>query len=1048
MRIFIASSSDLENERKDLKILCYDNNCQPILWEDLDQSITTVDFQERINKDELTNSDIVIFMVKSRLGQYTQEEFEESYKLLGTVINKIYVYFFKINKNDIDKRELYKILNLQNFLDEEKKVYKEIEDFKDLENHFLKQKQFFTTNENKRKEEVKKSLTVPVKINSIAKIAILYCCPINSNYNNYLSLDKILKYFEKYNASFKFLTLNYDNLYSLNDFDSIFIFTLTDNNSIIIEDEYLTPLNLKFTELDNLIADYENKFFHIFSLSCNTNTFISKYFNIVAFSDDHTKEFNAFMHKYYNKKLKKGKTSIDKNITPTPSEFNISTDLKSFVGRETDLRNIIRDILDIEGTNILYTVLGSGGIGKTTLVKKIVNDLSRRGKFSDGFSFIDCQHLKDLLDIEQRIKIVFEMTNALDFKEQLAYIKNKDRLIVLDNFETLLHLKEEIEIENIKKFLLFITNYASIIITSREKLNEDYERVYPLSHLTLDEAEILYLSINTLKIADTDRKYFRDDILDSFLNRNPLAIKLVANLRLNIIDLGAELSKDFFITTGKSEEDSIKNIFHHESDIHIEKSKSLFYSISLSFEKLVEKHKLVIELLSLFPDGIDKKNFIAFYNSEQQKHSSHKIDYTDINKLEDKTLLIVNNEFIKLQSIIGRFAEYKFSQYLDSEKIEFYTLALNYNDFLMYKKIQEKSKINYSLAVNLFIKNKNNFIKSFDYLNELEMTKEIAEYIHLVIHYLSANTTHDEKVLKSIEKLIQSNKKESCTKLIKACYYELLYFYGFFEKSFSKIEKDYPFDSLFDMDLTNNKIHRKIFRNITNVYEMEGCEYQITEKTFPNINGTASIFMWTNLFHIGEYKLTKELYLKKGFSKSTMEYANFDFELNFNILDLDSLLKYRNGLDKNQLLEYLQTSYIVIKNNNNDLSIEDIENLVVSNSFTDGLKVLMLAIKDKENTSKKKFEYAIDRLYHIRYYHVEAILFYSKYLKEMKDFDYNKWYQKGKELAVQYQYRFLLHQFINLENDTTEEYDEKKYLLASNIDYSDLTKKYNIKINK
>ena len=75
-RVFIASSSDLKEEREKLKTLLYDEGFEPVLWEDIDHSITVEKFQDRINNDHLTTSDVVIFMVKSRLGKYTIEEFE------------------------------------------------------------------------------------------------------------------------------------------------------------------------------------------------------------------------------------------------------------------------------------------------------------------------------------------------------------------------------------------------------------------------------------------------------------------------------------------------------------------------------------------------------------------------------------------------------------------------------------------------------------------------------------------------------------------------------------------------------------------------------------------------------------------------------------------------------------------------------------------------------------------------------------------------------------------------------------------------------------
>jgi len=68
MRIFIASSNDLAQERKDFRLFLYDEGFSPIVWDTIDHSITQEKFQDRINEDHLTTSDIVIFMVKSKLG--------------------------------------------------------------------------------------------------------------------------------------------------------------------------------------------------------------------------------------------------------------------------------------------------------------------------------------------------------------------------------------------------------------------------------------------------------------------------------------------------------------------------------------------------------------------------------------------------------------------------------------------------------------------------------------------------------------------------------------------------------------------------------------------------------------------------------------------------------------------------------------------------------------------------------------------------------------------------------------------------------------------
>ena len=139
-KVFVASSGDLFNERRDLKLLLYDMGVKPILWESSDQSITQKEFQDRLNK-ELGSSHIVIFMVKTRFGKYTKEEFDFAYKRLGRDISKIYVYFFEQNMYKIDKEQRDNIFSFREQIESMKSIYKDVKDFQELENEILKQKE-------------------------------------------------------------------------------------------------------------------------------------------------------------------------------------------------------------------------------------------------------------------------------------------------------------------------------------------------------------------------------------------------------------------------------------------------------------------------------------------------------------------------------------------------------------------------------------------------------------------------------------------------------------------------------------------------------------------------------------------------------------------------------------------------------------------------------------------------------------------------------------------------------------------------------------------
>ena len=138
-------------------------------------------------------------------------------------------------------------------------------------------------------------------------------------------------------------------------------------------------------------------------------------------------------------------------------------------------------------------------------------------------------------------------------------------------------------------------------------------------------------------------------------------------------------------------------------------------------------------------------------------------------------------------------------------------------------------------------------------------------------------------------------------------------------------------------------------------------------------------------------------------------------------------------------------TYTLLKADKSEVSLKDINKLIITNPFTDGLKTLMLAIKSEKETSKEMYEKAIEKLYHIKYYYVEAILLYSEHLKNIKDDDFEIWLKKGQELSSKHCYRYLLHRFNCLENNVSSEYNEDDYPLPDKLDYTEILKKYKYK---
>lgn len=1034
MRIFIASSSELNEERKDLQLLLYKKGITPVVWEDIDHSIGTDRFQTRINEDHLLKSDIVIFMIKSKLGQFTFEEFQEAYKNLGSKIEKMYIYFFEFDKNSINSNELFKILNLENFLQSEGKYPQKVKDFRDLENHFLEQIIHLQTSLIKDNpiDSLKTELLVEQVNNlQIKRICIYTSSPLNTSIK--FNLGVIRNQFKDFKIELHHKILNEDSLIEHYGFDLCFIFTKINSDKIIIEDEYFMQKSITLFDLSELIE--EDKVILVLDKNIEDSPFQIK----IAENDSLIKRLlSSTIHKEL--KLEKGNYKFCKLSTDLP-ELIDDNNFNKFVGRTTDIENLAKRISSLKNENKILTIKGSGGIGKTTLVSKVVTEFAFRGKFKDGIKFVQCEFIKDYEDFENKISMAFDMTNALNFKIQLKEQINQedeDRLIILDNVETILHLENT---SDIKEFIKFISNFATIVITSREKLNEDFEFVYELRELTTDEAEELFLKYYELKKYDS--KFLRAEILENMLNNNPLAIKLVtSNLpkNKNLQNLKDELDNDFFDITSKD----IENMFEKESDLNIERTKSLFNSINYSYSRLSEKEKLALELLSLFPDGIFTEYFKEFYNKKEDRDKSNqktmkkKIDNfsgRDLKSLEDKSLIINTNERINLQSIIGRFSDYKFQNKSKENRIEHYKKAYRYNVFIL--SLIDNPEIKSSSSSHIFDNNKNNFFKSLDYMKYLEINENKIEFIGDLCSYFRMSSSPNDKIFEKLEILKEFTNNDIEKDFFYAQFLTIDYFYGNFDFVYSEIQKKYPLVQILEKVFFQNEIEKNIALRIASIYGMEGYQYEEVKIFLRN-----KLFC-TSLFEIGEYNILSQYFNNYSNTKNAT-FTKYELMLNTNNLDIKVLKKYIQSLYKTQFIDKIQSTYTFLKANKNEVQLKDINKLIITNPFTDGLKTLMLAIKDEKDCSKVMYEEAIKKLFHIRYYHVEAILLYCEYLKEKNDEDFQKWFNQGRDLASNHYYRYLLHRFNCLENGLNIHYDENNYPLPEKLDYSEIIKKYEL----
>ncbi|KJV07562.1 metallophosphoesterase [Methylocucumis oryzae] len=517
--------------------------------------------------------------------------------------------------------------------------------------------------------------TSPASATTLAhKIAILTANPIDKQYD-YSEHEKA---FKKLKCTVDYFYLSYDTLHELDGYDYLIIQSKLIKNKIVIEDDGLKSRTVPLKDLTDNIVNTDTKGLFIFldqpinstelnALSLPTivfpalskseiETFIFQAFTKLAISDD-----NKLFANRETLRLEKlvGCYQEHRHKPHLPNTIDPKT-TRNYVGRITDLENICKKITDLRNQkNGFLTLKGAGGIGKTHTIKKLTVALAERGFFTDGIDFVDCEFISDYKLFEFNVASTFNLEQAIDVKAHIQqYYDVKDRLLILDNVETLLHLPDA---NQIKAFLNFICDYVTVVVTSRELLGLDCEQAYELRRFTTDEALALFIGGIEKKLSASDQKLLREEILETFLDNNPLAIKIITDNLPRGKDFAA-LKQELEIDIFQKLTDADMTAFDNHADTNIERKKSLYASIHFSYRYLSEDEKMIFELLSLFPDGIHMENLKRISEVNRQKmrsgdkESIHHLCITEaiINSLDKKSVIENNNGIIRLQSIVGK----------------------------------------------------------------------------------------------------------------------------------------------------------------------------------------------------------------------------------------------------------------------------------------------------------------------------------------------------------------------------------------------------------
>lgn len=882
------------------------------------------------------------------------------------------------------------------------------------------------------------------------RAAILIADPVDRRIGNFPILAEIGK--QKIHKTYFPFTIA--SLQDLDGFDYIFIVASMSKGRVVIEDEFMGSERISISSLtDNLgQAEVCGVFIftdqHTFDDERMISDISANPYPLAVYPMIEKAQINSVFFQIFKKKkiainpgviLSKGDFEINElngkseNLhkrTPLPEGLDPHS-TRNFTGRKTDIQNISRVLLTLRDSGSVLTIKAAGGIGKTALVQMIAVEAAKRNLFSDGIEFIDCEFVNDYNTILKILSRFFQIDFGKDIKAELRSIPAADHLIILDNVETLLYIPEA---QQICELISFLGEFATILVTSRETLKFDNEKVYELRRLTTDEATDLFVKNISPRVLKTEEhRLIREDLIEELLDNNPLAIKLITKtipLGKDFETLIDELKNDVF---GKLD-DFIVTTFDALSDTNVERKRSLFASINYSYARLSEKEKRAFEVLSLFPDGVNMELFKKIAQDSRTSKTREEVInnqikpflVTDVllSTLEGKSMIQSNNGHVRLQSLIGKFAEQKLRSRDASELAYIYENFFDYvRKFILF--LSDYDDIDTVAAAKVFNSYQKNFIKGVLVCKNVEVAPEIiCRYLTKLLN-MCVSTSSTEILVKALQEAkLEFSGNEVAELCLKTLTLSARYYSGDFDQALEELQAVLPKEKL--LRFPNEKyLEREIALNTTWIYGMEGDALDSVILSDKH-NGVNSSYPDT-LYQIG--CIHPQL-----MSECDITFFTLEALLSINKLSLEFLDKYLDSLPKKHYVEIIQANYVRVKLVGN--SKIDISNMVSTNPYTKGIKSLMLALTvgDFEDRRNNFFE-ALGNLYHIKYYYVEALLLFCTFLKEHDKPIFEKYWNDGLELAQRYCYRYLNHQYLELKNPTGLVYQEEMYPLPADRDY-------------